>query len=64
MEIVKIILGFGKENVLTERMIIFEGLSMKFRNVRLRGKNPACIACGENPSIGGNLAAFDYEDFC
>ena len=63
MEIVKIILGFAKENILTERMVIFEGLSMKFRNVKIRGKNPACIACGENATIS-DVTEFDYQDFC
>ena len=63
MEITKIILGFEKENILTERMIIFEGISMKFRNVRIRGKNPACICCGENNQIP-DVSQFDYSDFC
>lgn len=51
LEVVKIILGFGKENVLSERMVIFEGLTMKFRNVRIRGKNQACIACSDSKTI-------------
>ena len=38
LEIVKIILGMGKEQVLSERMITFDGLSMKFRNIKIRGK--------------------------
>jgi adenylyltransferase/sulfurtransferase len=40
IEIVKIILGQGE--VLTERMVIFDALEMRFRNVKLRGKNPKC----------------------
>ena len=63
MEVTKIILGFGKEHVLTERMVIFEGLSMKFRNVRIRGKNQNCIACGEVSQVP-DVAQFDYDDFC
>ena len=63
MEVTKIILGFAKENILTERMIIFEGLTMKFRNVRIRGKNPTCIACCEATQIP-DVAQFDYMDFC
>ena len=63
LEVVKIILGFGKENILSERMVIFEGLSMKFRNVRIRGKNPSCITCGDNCQIT-DVAQFDYSDFC
>ena len=63
LEIVKIILGFSKDKILTERMVIFEGLSMKFRNVRIRGKNKNCVACGDNPQIN-DVAQFDYSDFC
>lgn len=63
LEVVKIILGFGKENVLSERMVIFEGLTMKFRNVRIRGKNQACIACSDSKTIT-DVAQFDYSDFC
>lgn len=63
MEITKIILGFAKENILTERMIVFEGMSMKFRNVRIRGKNSSCIACGDNTQIP-DVSKFDYSDFC
>ena len=38
LEIVKIILGMGKDQVLSERMVTFDGLRMKFRNVKIRGK--------------------------
>ena len=38
LEIVKIILGMGKDQVLSERMVTFDGLTMKFRNVKIRGK--------------------------
>jgi hypothetical protein len=44
-------------------MVFFDALSMKFRNVKIRGKNPACIACGESPSLG-DVSAIDYFDFC
>ena len=63
MEIVKIILGFTKEDILTERMIIFDGRSMKFRNVRIRGRNAACIVCGDNCQVT-DVSQFDYNDFC
>ncbi len=61
LEIVKIILGQGE--VLTERMVIFDALEMRFRNVKLRGRNPNCSSCGDAPSIT-NVSAFDYNDFC
>ena len=36
VEIVKIILGQPKENILWRRMIFMDALNMKFRNVKLR----------------------------
>jgi hypothetical protein len=53
----------GKAEVLTERMVIFDGLTMKFRNVRIRGKLPTCCVCGPEPKIT-DVAKFDYDDFC
>ena len=44
-------------------MVIFDALDMKFRNVKLRGRNKDCISCGESPLIK-NVAEFDYNDFC
>ena len=59
----KIVLGLDKEQVLTERMVIFDGLSMKFRNVKIRGKQKNCVTCGENPTVT-DVSKFDYADFC
>ena len=68
MEVVKIVLGFAKENILTQRMIIFDARSMTFRNCKIRGKNKDCIACGgaEQASTQQitDVAQFDYADFC
>lgn len=47
-ETVKFFLGKGE--MLTNRLLIYDALGMKFRNVNLK-KNPACPLCGENPSI-------------
>lgn len=44
-------------------MVIFDALEMKFRNVKLRGRNANCDSCGDNPKIT-DVSAFDYEDFC
>jgi hypothetical protein len=44
-------------------MVIFDAMAMKFRNVKLRGRNTACIACGDQPQLG-DLAQIDYLDFC
>lgn len=44
-------------------MVIFDALEMKFRNVKLRGRNKACVSCGDNPTIT-DVTNFDYDDFC
>jgi|TARA_B110000285_G_C14940563_1_gene521803 molybdopterin/thiamine biosynthesis adenylyltransferase len=46
LEIVKIIIGQPKENILWRRMIFLDALSMKFRNVKLRERNMKCVVCG------------------
>jgi len=47
-EAIKYILGEG--NLLTGRLLTYDALDMKFREVPIR-KNPACPVCGENPTI-------------
>ena len=44
-------------------MIFFDASNMKFRNVKLRDRNPACAVCGDNPSIT-DTSKFDYDAFC
>ena len=36
---------------------------MKFRNVRLRDRNPACTVCGDNPTLT-DVSKFSYDNFC
>jgi sulfur-carrier protein adenylyltransferase/sulfurtransferase len=57
-EAVKIILDKG--NTLSGRLLLYDALDMHFREVKLR-RDPACPACGDNPSIGDVEA---YEQFC
>ncbi len=40
----------GKGELLTNRLLIFNALSMSFRTVAIK-KNPRCPVCGENPAI-------------
>ena len=49
--------------MLSERMVIFDALEMRFRNVKLRGRNVECVTCGDKPSVT-NVKDFDYNDFC
>lgn len=57
-EILKLALGKGTS--LIGRLLLFNALDMKFRELRLR-KDPKCPLCGPNPSI---TALIDYEQFC
>src|SRR6266702_3328077 len=57
-EILKIALGKGSS--LIGRLLLFNALDMKFREVKLR-RDPQCPLCGEDPSI---TELIDYETFC
>ncbi len=57
-EILKLALGKGSS--LIGRLLLFNALEMKFREVRLR-RDPKCPLCGENPTI---TQLIDYEMFC
>lgn len=58
IETIKMILGRGRP--LVGRLLLFDALNMKFRELKLR-KNPECPACGAHPSI---TKLIDYEQFC
>lgn len=57
-EAIKLILGKGEP--LIGRLLLFEALRMRFRELRLR-KDPDCPICAENPTIHELI---DYEAFC
>ncbi|OGR93025.1 MAG: molybdenum cofactor biosynthesis protein MoeB [Elusimicrobia bacterium RIFCSPLOWO2_01_FULL_59_12] len=57
-EAIKLILGKG--DPLIGRLLLFNALDMKFREVKLQ-KDPECPVCGKNPSI---TQLIDYEQFC
>src|SRR5881275_1251528 len=57
-EILKLALGKGSS--LIGRLVLFNALDMKFRELKLR-RDPECPICGENPSI---TELIDYEMFC
>jgi len=58
IETVKLIVGFG--DLLIGRLLLFDALKMKFRELKLR-KDPKCPICGPNPSI---KELIDYDQFC
>ena len=57
-EVIKLILEKG--NTLVGRLLLFDALGMKFRELKLK-KDPECPVCGENATI---KALIDYEEFC
>ena len=57
-ETIKHILGRGES--LAGRLLLFDALKMKFREVKAQ-KDPECQICGENPTIDELI---DYEQFC
>jgi adenylyltransferase/sulfurtransferase len=57
-EILKLALGKGSS--LIGRLLLFNALEMKFREVRLR-RDPQCPLCGDNPTI---TKLIDYQQFC
>jgi sulfur-carrier protein adenylyltransferase/sulfurtransferase len=57
-EILKLALGKGSS--LVGRLLLFNALDMKFRELKLR-KDPQCPLCGESPTI---TKLIDYETFC
>jgi molybdopterin/thiamine biosynthesis adenylyltransferase/rhodanese-related sulfurtransferase len=58
METIKLILGSG--DPLVGRLLLFDALAMRFRELKLH-KNPACPICGPNRTI---TKLIDYEEFC
>ncbi len=57
-EILKLALGRG--STLVGRLLLYNALDMKFRELKLR-RDPHCPVCGENPTI---KELIDYEQFC
>ncbi len=58
VEAIKLILGKGEP--LVGRLLLFDALAMRFRELKLR-KNPACPVCGDHPTI---KTLIDYAEFC
>jgi molybdopterin/thiamine biosynthesis adenylyltransferase/rhodanese-related sulfurtransferase len=58
METIKLILGTGEP--LVGRLLLFDALAMRFRELKLK-KNPDCPLCGEHRTL---TKLIDYEEFC
>ena len=57
-ETLKLIIGKGQP--LVGRLLLFDALAMKFRELKLR-KNPDCPVCGTHRSV---TKLIDYAEFC
>ena len=58
LETIKWIIGAGDS--LIGRLVLFDALKLRFRELKLR-KDPSCPICGENPTIHELI---DYQAFC
>ncbi len=57
-EVVKLLLGQGTS--LVGRVLLYDALEMKFRELKLR-RDRECPVCGDNPTV---TELIDYEQFC
>jgi sulfur-carrier protein adenylyltransferase/sulfurtransferase len=57
-EAIKLILGTGQP--LVGRLLLYDALQMRFRELKLR-RDPECPICGDHPTI---KALIDYDQFC
>jgi sulfur-carrier protein adenylyltransferase/sulfurtransferase len=57
-ETLKLITGAGSP--LLNRLLLFDALAMRFREIKLR-RDPECPLCGNNPKI---TQLVDYDEFC
>jgi sulfur-carrier protein adenylyltransferase/sulfurtransferase len=58
LEAIKLVTGAG--DVLTGRLVLFDALTFRWRELRLR-RNPDCPVCGDEPTIRDLI---DYDEFC
>jgi adenylyltransferase/sulfurtransferase len=57
-ETVKLLIGKGE--TLSGRLVLYDALNMRFRELKLR-RNPECPVCGDHPTV---RELIDYEQFC
>src|SRR5438552_16266075 len=57
-ETIKLLLGIGEP--LVGRLLLYDALDMRFREMKLR-KDPDCPICGEHPTV---TQLIDYQQFC
>jgi adenylyltransferase/sulfurtransferase len=58
LETIKVLTGIGE--TLSKRLVVFDALGMKFRELKIR-RDPKCPICGDNRTIHELI---DYHQFC
>jgi adenylyltransferase/sulfurtransferase len=59
LEVLKISSKIGECH--SQKLLLFDGLSGRFRSIQLRGRRHDCAVCGDNPTI---TELIDYPVFC
>lgn len=59
LETIKVLLQM--DGILSGRLLLFDGSTTVFRNIKLRQRIDSCKVCGDNPQI---VSPIDYEQFC
>jgi len=57
-EAIKLLTGIGE--TLVNRLMLYDALAMRFRELKLR-RNPNCPVCGDHPTV---TELIDYDMFC
>lgn len=58
LETIKLVVGTGES--LVGRLVLFDALTFRWRELKLR-RNNDCAVCGTNPTV---TALIDYDEFC
>lgn len=62
LEAIKVLSGCGE--VLAGRLMLFDALAGRFSTIKLRGRAPDCVACGQQRQINADsLSSYDYATF-
>ncbi|KAK9815557.1 hypothetical protein WJX72_005681 [[Myrmecia] bisecta] len=62
LEAIKLASGVGE--VLSRKLLLFDGLSGRMHTVKLRARSTTCLACGDSPALTAQtLAIYDYAAF-
>ena len=65
LQVIQIITGtkniYKGQETLAGKLLIFDGSSMDFRKIKLRGRQESCAVCGIKPTI---RKLIDYNAFC